>query len=87
MYLGYLLINVTLFCVLFVCVCVCVVPRWCCFAFVCSPEVSTMSQQLRALYQHYSDYCLKNPLHTPNEPIECELFTSHVQALFAPYAR
>mmetsp|Transcript_692 Transcript_692/g.1612 ORF Transcript_692/g.1612 Transcript_692/m.1612 type:complete len:136 (-) Transcript_692:65-472(-) len=57
------------------------------FVLLTSPEIPDMNAQLRALYQHYADYCLKNPLYTPKAPIECELFTIHLQKLFAPYVR
>ena len=41
---------------------------------ITDPQHQGADQQLRRLYELYSDYVMKNPFYTPEMPIRCEKF-------------
>lgn len=42
-----------------------------------------LEQTLRAIYELYSDYVLKNPFYELDQPIRCERFQQSLQALIS----
>ena len=46
-----------------------------------SPNVTydQASTTLRGIYRIFADYVLKNPFASPDMPIRCELFDTHVE--------
>ncbi|KAI0244499.1 hypothetical protein L0F63_000856 [Massospora cicadina] len=44
------------------------------FLLVSDPFQTRVDVALQKIYELYSDYVMKNPFHTPEMPIRCELF-------------
>lgn len=44
------------------------------FFVVCEPGTQHMESLLKAIYELYTDYVLKNPFYEMEMPIRCELF-------------
>ena len=53
------------------------------FFAVSSLTSKDVPEKLRAIYELYSDYVLKNPFYQMNMPIRCELFDQGVEKLFS----
>ncbi|KAI8056951.1 Sybindin-like protein [Syncephalis plumigaleata] len=44
------------------------------FLLITDPQHANADQHTRKIYEFYADYAMKNPFHTPEMPVRCELF-------------
>jgi hypothetical protein len=51
------------------------------FLLITDPSHSQADQHLRKIYEIYADYVMKNPFHTPEMPVRCDLFDQRLEKL------
>jgi len=55
------------------------------FVVVSDPQQQNLDQLLHRIYELYSDYALKNPFYSLEQPIRCDLFDSNLQAVLEKF--
>lgn len=55
------------------------------FVVVADPQATNLDQLLRKIYEFYSDFALKNPFYSLDQPIRCDLFDLAVQTLLEKF--